>query len=145
MSGVEDMIHAAETSLGLPEPNYIQDWYRQRNGPAFGGFAGAAISTDPAKALAASSMGHLNGVEPPFLIMHGTADALVSPVQSKQLFEALRAKGSKADYVLVKGAGHGDLTWFQQPVIDRVVTWFKAVLGGPIAKVGGEDEPRANL
>ncbi len=115
------------------------------NGPAFGGFAGAAISTDPAKALAASSMGHLNGVEPPFLIMHGTADVLVSPVQSKQLFEALRAKGSKADYVLVKGAGHGDLTWFQQPVIDRVVSWFKAVLGGPIAKVGGEDEPRANL
>ena len=27
------MIHAAETSLGLPEPNYIQDWFRQRNGP----------------------------------------------------------------------------------------------------------------
>ena len=37
MSGVEDMIHAAETSLGLPEPNYIQDWYRQRNGPNFNG------------------------------------------------------------------------------------------------------------
>ncbi len=27
----------AEMSLGLPEPSYIQDWYRQRNGPAFGG------------------------------------------------------------------------------------------------------------
>ena len=37
MSGVEDMIHAAEMSLGLPEPNYIQDWYRQRNGPDFNG------------------------------------------------------------------------------------------------------------
>ena len=33
MSGVEDMIHAAEMSLGLPEPNYIQDWYRSATAP----------------------------------------------------------------------------------------------------------------
>jgi len=37
MSGVEDMIHAAELDLGLGEPNKIQDWYRERNGPAFAG------------------------------------------------------------------------------------------------------------
>ena len=37
MSGVEDMVYAAEQTLGLGEPNYIQDWYRQRNGPAFNG------------------------------------------------------------------------------------------------------------
>ncbi|KQO45964.1 alpha/beta hydrolase [Methylobacterium sp. Leaf85] len=115
------------------------------NGPAFRDFAGASISADPAKALAASPMGHLGVDEPPFLIMHGTADTLVSPVQSKQLFEALRAKGNKAEYVLVEGAGHGDLPWFQQPVIDRVVAWFKATLGGPIAGAGGKTDPRSDL
>ncbi|WP_245257756.1 alpha/beta hydrolase [Methylobacterium sp. 88A] len=115
------------------------------NGPAFRDFAGASISADPAKALAASPMGHLGADEPPFLIMHGTADTLVSPVQSKQLFEALRAKGNKAEYVLVEGAGHGDLPWFQQPVIDRVVAWFKATLGGPIAGAGGKTDPRSDL
>ncbi|WP_244478872.1 alpha/beta hydrolase [Methylobacterium sp. Leaf106] len=115
------------------------------NGPAFRDFAGASISADPAKALAASPMGHLGADEPPFLIMHGTADTLVSPVQSKQLFEALRAKGNKAEYVLVEGAGHGDLPWFQQPVIDRVVAWFKATLGGPIGGAGGKTDPRSDL
>nr|WP_167218396.1 peptidoglycan-binding protein [Kribbella shirazensis] len=31
------MIHTAESDLGLGEPNKIQKWYRDRNGPAFGG------------------------------------------------------------------------------------------------------------
>jgi hypothetical protein len=29
MSGIDDMIRAAEKTLGLGEPNYIQDWYRK--------------------------------------------------------------------------------------------------------------------
>ena len=115
------------------------------NGPAFRDFDGASITADPKKALAASPLGHIHGNEPPFLIMHGSADTLVSPVQSKQLFEALRAKGDKADYIIVKGAEHGDLTWYQQPVIDRVVAWFKATLGGPIKGSGNVSDPNANL
>lgn len=115
------------------------------NGPAFRDFVGAPISADMDKALAASPLGHLTGVKPPFLIMHGSADTLVSPIQSKQLYEALRAKGSKVAYVLVEGAGHGDLSWYQQPVIDRVVRWFKATLGEPVKGGGNTDDPAANL
>ncbi|WP_275785378.1 alpha/beta hydrolase [Pararhizobium gei] len=102
------------------------------NGTAFGDFPGASIGSDPEKALQASPMGHVEGSKPPFLIMHGSADTLVSPLQSVQLFEALKKKGDKVEYVLVEGAGHGDLTWYQPPIIDRVVEWFKATLGGPI-------------
>lgn len=115
------------------------------NGPAFRDFAGAPISADPDKALAASPIGHLDGTEPTFLIMHGSADNLVSPVQSKQLFETLRKKGVKADYVLVEGAGHGDLPWYQEPVIERVVDWFKAALGEPIKGAGAAADPNSNL
>lgn len=115
------------------------------NGPAFRDFAGAPISADPDKALSASPMGHLEGAKPPFLIMHGSADTLVSPVQSKQLFEALRAKGSEADYVVVEGAGHGDLPWYQQPLIDKVVDWFKTTLGAPIKSADNAADPKPNL
>lgn len=114
-------------------------------GPAFRDFAGASITADPHKALAASPLGHIDGNEPPFLIMHGSADTLVSPLQSKQLFEALQARGNKADYVLVEGAGHGDLTWYQPPAFDKVVDWFKATLGGPIKGAGDASDPNANL
>ena len=37
MSGVEAMIKSMEKHLGLGEPNFIQDWYRARNGADYSG------------------------------------------------------------------------------------------------------------
>ena len=84
---------------------------------------------DPA--MNASSLGHIDGSEPPFLIMHGSGDRLVSPMQSAHLAQALRKAGTDVEYVLVEGAGHGDLLWFQKPVIERVVKFFEKRLGSP--------------
>lgn len=95
------------------------------HGPAFAHFAGKSILDDPEKAMAASPLGHIKTNMPPFLIMHGSEDKLVSPVQSEQLYNALSEKGNKVDYVIVEGAGHGDLYWYQKPVIDKVVNWFE--------------------
>ncbi|STW80673.1 lipase/esterase [Klebsiella michiganensis] len=97
------------------------------------------------KALAASPMGHISGKKPPFLIMHGSADTLVSPVQSQQLYRALKKEGNPADYVLLAGAEHGDDSWYQKPVIERVVNWFKATLGAPKAAATAEKDKNANL
>ena len=77
------------------------------HGSAFRDWLGATIDSDPQKALAASPMGHISGKKPPFLIMHGSADTLVSPVQSQQLYRALKKEGNPADYVLLAGAEHG--------------------------------------
>lgn len=115
------------------------------NGPAFATFAGAPVTSDPAKALAAGAMGHLDGAKPPFLLMHGSADQLVSPTQSRQLYEALRARGDRVDYVLVEGAGHGDQNWYQPAVIDRVVSWFRQALGAPLADAAKSADASANL
>ena len=95
------------------------------NGVAFNDNPGASILSDSDKALAASSLGHIKKNLPPFLIMHGTEDKLVSPVQSEQLYEALKQNGNRVTYVKVEGAAHGDTVWFQKPIIDKVVTWFK--------------------
>lgn len=102
------------------------------HGPAFAEYPGGTIHTDEAKTLHASAIGHVDGSEPPILLMHGSADKLVSPWQSAHLFEALSAKHVKGcEYVLVEGAGHGDLPWYQPPVIDRVVSYFVTHLGDP--------------
>ncbi|SCW83364.1 Prolyl oligopeptidase family protein, partial [Rhizobium mongolense subsp. loessense] len=111
------------------------------NGTAFADFPGASIGSNPEKALQASPMGHVEGRKPPFLIMHGSADKLVSPRQSVQLYEALKNRGEKVEYVLVEHAGHSDLTWYQPPIIDRVVEWFKGVLGEPIKGDGNTPVP----
>jgi acetyl esterase/lipase len=46
---------------------------------------------------------------PPFLVMHGTDDRIVSINQSRALVERLREVGAKHRYVEMKGEGHG---WF---------------------------------
>lgn len=99
------------------------------NGPAFNTFAGAPIDADSKKALEASPIGHVNGNEPPFLLMHGSLDPLVSPVQSVQMYKALKEKGSDVRYVVLDGAKHGDIAWYQPNVIQTVVNFFKDKLG----------------
>lgn len=94
------------------------------HGPAFWTYPGGSILSDSVQAIKASSMGHIRENLPPFLIMHGTADGMVSPLQSEQLYEALKKTGNDVQYVQLEGANHGDLSWFQKPVIDRVVRWF---------------------
>ena len=101
------------------------------HGPAFGKSPGGSILSDREKAMNASSLGHIDGSEPPFLIMHGSGDRLVSPMQSAHLAQALRKAGTDVEYVLVEGAGRGDLPWFQRPVIERVVKFFEKRLGSP--------------
>lgn len=117
------------------------------NGAAFRDWPGAAIGSDPKKALNASPMGHVKGKKPPFLILHGSSDTLVSPVQSAQLYQALKAEGNRADYVLVEGAGHGDLPWYQDTLITRVVDWFRQNLNASAASAVSKApvDPNANL
>ncbi len=120
-------------NIGEGYPEAIQEVHKSPavtealliHGPAFADFAGESILSDPQKALEASPIGHIKQGMPPFLIMHGSADKLVSPIQSEQLYRALTEKGNQADYIEVEGAGHGDLYWFQPAIIDKVVRWFK--------------------
>lgn len=65
-------------------------------GPAFADFAGNSLLSNPEKTLAASPMGHVKENMPPFLIMHGSEDKLVSPAQSEQLYKALSEKGESS-------------------------------------------------
>ena len=115
------------------------------NGPAFRDFPGAPITAHPEKAMQASPLGHVDGTEPPVLLLHGSSDTLVSPRQSQHFYEALKAKKVDVSYVLVKGAGHGDDFWYQEPVIERVVSWLKTKLGGEKPKTTAARDRSANL
>lgn len=106
------------------------------NGVAFNQFPGASLADTPDKALTASPVGHIRGDEPPFLIMHGSSDTLVSPWQSAHLYKALISQGVEARYLLIEGAGHGDISWFQPETISMVVAWFRDTLGKPGGSTG---------
>lgn len=113
------------------------------HGAAFRDFPGMSILSDKEKAMAASPLGHVDGKEPPFFLWHGTNDKLVSPMQSAHMFEALKKAGTDVRYRLVEGAGHGDLVWYQAPVIREVTAWFAEKLG-PVKPVEKHAEKTAD-
>ena len=112
------------------------------NGPAFDVNPGKSIFEDPQKAREASPIGHIDGSEPPFLLLHGSADTLVSPEQSAELFRLLRERKVDVEYRLYEGADHGGLVWFRVSVIDGIVVCFKVKLG---LSAAGPDAGGANL
>jgi acetyl esterase/lipase len=70
--------------------------------------------------------------DPPFLIMHGTADTGVPYQQSKELHDALQAKGVNSELVLVPGANHifeGVSKEKTQELLDRVFQFIDKSIG----------------
>jgi acetyl esterase/lipase len=67
---------------------------------------GAPLDERPDLAAAASPVRFAHPGAPPFLFVHGTADTLVPPRQSRRLAEALTEAGAQATVELVDGATH---------------------------------------
>lgn len=61
--------------------------------------------------------------DPPFLILHGDADAVVPVKQSEELHEALKKGGVKSELVIVKGGGHGS-GMFTKENAEKVTAFF---------------------
>lgn len=56
--------------------------------------------------LAASPITHIDPRDPPFLILHGTADKLVPVEQSEILSRALKKAGVEQELIVIEGAPH---------------------------------------
>lgn len=99
------------------------------NGTAFGDNPGGSINSDPEKAAAANPLTYVDENDPAFLIFHGTADVLVSPYESKILYQALKDKGVSAELIMVTDATHGGVDFYQPQVLDMVVEFLNAQMG----------------
>ncbi len=73
----------------------------------------------------ASPINHIDVNDPPFLILHGTADKTVPVAQSVELHRKLKAHGVSSRLVLVEGAPHTfDLQPVQRDLRPLVVGFF---------------------
>ncbi|MBR1580343.1 MAG: alpha/beta hydrolase [Selenomonadaceae bacterium] len=73
---------------------------------------------------AANPIKYITKDSAPMLLMHGTADQIVPPVETERLFNALVEAGVEAERYLVPNAGHSDDYWVQDAVIDLVIAWL---------------------
>ena len=70
-----------------------------------------------------SPVRHVSELTPPFLILHGTHDALVPIAQSEQLADVLKAQGVPVWFQRFAGAGHGGPV-FSRPAVTALVQRF---------------------
>lgn len=125
--GISDLRQIAATF-----PDDIQSLYNSAgsvtalfvNGvPAFGGVDGG-ISAHPIAAEKANPINYITKNSAPMLLMHGTADNVVSPAQTDLLFQALKNHGVEAERYLIPNANHADDYWQQQEVLDVIAEFL---------------------
>ncbi len=75
---------------------------------------------------AASPITHVQPGLPPFLLVHGDADARVPYEQSTKFQARLRAAGIRCDLLTIQGGGHGMAGWatVAPDYKERVVAWL---------------------
>lgn len=87
--------------------------------PVFGGKDGGVLA-DPKATEAANPIAYIGKNSAPMLLMHGTADKVVSPGQTDLLYQALKAKGVPAERYEIPGAAHGGVYWVQDKVLQVI-------------------------
>ena len=86
----------------------------------------AALDFDEGLSASVSPILHVSSGDPPTLLVHGDADALVDINNSQLIHAALEREGVKTGLVVIEGAGHG----FREPdhrtqASDALVGWFE--------------------
>jgi len=86
---------------------------------------GGVVKEHPEKVARLNPITYVSPDDPPFLIVHGSRDAVVPIGQSSLLHAALQKAGVAVDFHTIEGAGHGG-PGFQKPEIEGMVSEFFA-------------------
>ena len=106
----------------------------------FGTGTKLSVEDDPSAEELSNPITYATSSAPPFILLQGSHDQLVSPSQTLILFNALRAKGVDATRYVLTGANHGDLTvpgmsasnalpWSTKQTMGYIVSFLNKKLG----------------
>ena len=114
-------VQAKHRSAGATEALWVN------GSPVFGGRDGGILA-DKQAAEAANPIHYISKTSAPMLLMHGTADTVVSSSQTDLLYQALQKSGIPSERYLVTGAAHGGKYWVQEPVLKIITDFFDQYL-----------------
>lgn len=86
------------------------------------------VTADPHKLSETNPMGYITDKTPPFLIMHGGRDDVMSVAESELLYEALQKQAIPSTFYYVKNAQHSGVVWEQEPIVRIIVDFFDKYL-----------------
>ncbi len=109
--------------------------------------SGKALSDEPAIVSAADPTTYVSDASPPFLILHGDDDRVISPIQTDLLHHALVDAGAHSTRYVLRGAGHGDLSatgaqaklWTTTTVLDLIRDFLNDHLAPPTDRAPGTE------
>jgi acetyl esterase/lipase len=101
-------------------------------------FLGTSYRDKPDVYKKASPIEHVSKDDPPFLIVHGTADIIVPIIHSERLHEKLTKAGVKSELITVKGAGHG---WTGKDAISTTAATLEFLSKNLLHLAGSRAEP----
>lgn len=99
--------------------------------PAIGYFMGGSPDERGNAYDLYSPLTHIDGSEPPSLVMHGDTDILAPVSEAAALVERLKEAGVQATFVEVDGLGHGFARirrWLRPAVFQSVLDFFEETL-----------------
>ena len=103
-------------------------------GDPYSGLIGTKLDDKP-KADAVSPVHYVSKDTPPFLILHGTYDALVPLAQSEEMAAALKDKGVEVWLQKLPGSGHGGPAFTKPQVLQLTQNFFDKHLKGADVKI----------
>ncbi len=71
---------------------------------------------------------------PPFLIIHGDNDHTVPFSQGEILHDKLEKAGADVKLLILEGADHADMPFFQEELWQRIIAFFKEKLGEAVSQ-----------
>ncbi len=117
--GPSDLVSFAET--------FPPHWRYRRDG----WIGDPADPDDRARLAARSPLHHVDQIQAPLLLVHGTNDARVAVGQSDRVHARLVELGRPVEYIRLEGEGHATAdTAARDRTQARVIGWFREHLGG---------------
>jgi len=126
--GISSQVQAAVPMYGVHD---FEVAVSEKTAVAIEQFLGVCRAEDPKRWRVASPVNQVDKNDPPFLILHGTADVVVPVEQSVILHSALRQHCVESDLVIIEGAPHSfHLQPKQQDLRELVIGFFDKHLKG---------------
>ncbi len=90
---------------------------------------GKNVALHKEEALKICPVSYVTKDAPPFLIIHGDNDHTVPFEQGEILHDKLEAVGADVRLLILEGADHADMPFFQEELWQRIIDFFKTKLG----------------
>lgn len=105
------------------------------SGTMEGKFIGVEREGNKDKWMVASSPYYASDDDPPVILFHGTADKIVNPEQSKELYDSLKNHNVVTELVSVPGGEHGSNGMYSSENLNKAVAFLDKAREAKAAKV----------